>query len=284
MPTPTAHTPDPWCGTLTLTLGQRDGQTLPLRQHARAPLKLQRPFYPGEGSCQSVIVHTAGGMVGGDQLDIRIEAAAQTAATITTAAANKVYRSAGATTEQSTQISLSPSACLEWFPQETIVFNGAQFHQMLRVELSPGALWVGWDLTRFGRSARGERFLSGHWQSHTEVWQQDYPLWIDRQHLTGGSDVLDSYHGLAGYAVIGSFTLIGQTVDQATLEQLRQASTQLTDLAAADTGLTPLASGLHCRYRGSSTGAAREWFMRLWQLLKPQLIGRTVYIPRVWGR
>ena len=39
------------------------------------------------------------------------------------------------------------------------------------------------EITRFGRSARGEKFCFGNWRSHTEVWQQGQPLWIDRQWL-----------------------------------------------------------------------------------------------------
>ena len=47
------------------------------------------------------------------------------------------------------------NACLEWLPQETILFNGAIYRQDLRVELATGASWLGWEITRFGRSARG---------------------------------------------------------------------------------------------------------------------------------
>ena len=102
---------------------------------------------------------------------------------ITSAAASKIYRSSGLESQQNIDIKLEAGANLEWLPQETIVFDGAIYRQNLRVELAPTARILLWEITRFGRSARGEKFASGEWRSHTEVWQQNSPLWIDRQLL-----------------------------------------------------------------------------------------------------
>jgi len=65
-------------------------------------------------------------------------------------------------------------ACLEWLPKETIVFNGAIYRQDLRIELSPGARWLGWEITRLGRSAR-RKVLQGEWRSHTEIGSKAVP-------------------------------------------------------------------------------------------------------------
>jgi len=92
--------------------------------------------------------------------------------------------------------------------QETIVFNGAIYQQDLRIELSPGARWLGWEITRLGRSARGERFCRG-WRSHTEIWQ-GRPLWIDRQWIPAGEEIINSPHGLAGQSVVPVSFGLGQ--------------------------------------------------------------------------
>jgi urease accessory protein len=247
---------------------------------------VQRPFYAADGTCQMVMVHTAGGMVGGDHLDIQVKAASQVSALVTTAAAHKVYRSTGATAQQQIHLQVSQAACLEWFPGETIIFNGAHYQQTIQVELAPGALWLGWDITRFGRSARGERFCAGHWQSHTEVWQQGKPLWIDRQQLTGGSAVLDSPHGLAGKPVIATLVLLGADISPTMLAGLRGLTISQSETMSdtADLGITQLQSGVICRYRGASTQAARSHLIRVWQAIKSQVTDRTASIPRVWGR
>lgn len=260
----------------------RHGRTQIELNHARAPLKFQRPFYP-EGSqvCHGVMLHTAGGMVGGDRLSFTIQLEPKAQALLTTAAASKIYRSAGATVDQSTHITVGTGGCLEWLPQETIVFNGAQLRQQTRIDLAENAIWIGWEITRLGRSARGERFQTGQWRSHTEVWRGSQPLWIDRQYVEGGGEMLDSSHGLSGYPVIGSFAMIGRPVDSNLMERLRQL--WLEQSASGEAGTTRLPQGLLCRYRGSSSVEARRWFVTVWDQVRLILLNRAPCHPRVWG-
>jgi urease accessory protein len=171
-------------------------------------------------------------------------------------------------------------ACLEWLPQETIVFNGAIYRQDLRVELAPGASWLGWEITRFGRTARGERFLQGEWRSHTEIWQQGLPLWIDRQWLPGGEEIINSPHGLAGQPIVGSLAWVGVAVEPAVVEKARSLWTAVERQGEA--GVTRLQAGLLCRYRGSSTAEVRSWFIDVWHLLRLSFLARPKCIPRVW--
>ncbi|MEH2277976.1 MAG: urease accessory protein UreD [Nostoc sp.] len=267
-----------WHGKLNLVYADRQGKTQLIYNHQQAPLKVQRPFYPeGEKVCHSVILHTAGGMVGGDRLSSNIHLQAQAQALITTAAASKIYRSNGLQARQTIQMQADAGACLEWLPQETILFNGAIYRQDLRVELATGASWLGWEITRFGRSARGEKFLQGEWRSHTEIWQEGIPLWIDRQYLPGSEDIFHSPHGLAGKPIVGSLLWVGGAVSAEILEKTRD----LWD-GEGEAGVTRLQHGLLCRYRGSSTSEVRNWFINVWQLLRVSFLNRGNCIPRVW--
>lgn len=275
---------DGWQGHLDLTFERdRTGQTQLSHVHVKAPLKFQRPFYPEGPVCHGVMLHTAGGIVGGDRLATRIHLGRQSHALITTAAANKVYGSAGPTATQSLTLTLEAGACLEWFPQDAIVFNGAKVHQHLRVDLAENALWMGWEMTRFGRTARQERFTTGDWRSHTEVWQAGRPLWIDPQWLPGGDPMLTSPHGLAGHAVVGSFALLGRSLAPGTSQRARDLWSN-QGAGQGDIGVTHLPQGLLCRYRGPSVHEARQWFVSVWSLLRPELCDRPPCIPRVWQR
>lgn len=303
-----------WHGNLNLVFALADDKTVLSQNQVQAPLKVLRPFYPeGSDVCHSVILHTAGGVVGGDRLDLNFHLEQKAKALITTGSAGKIYRSNGLQAKQNIQIQVEADACLEFLPQETIVFDGAIYRQDLRVELAPKSCWLGWEITRFGRSARGERFLHGEWRSHTEVWQQGNPLWIDRQWLPGNEEIINSPHGLAGQSVVASLVWIGEPVSPEIVETARNLWTKtlktqkhppsdtLPSLQHASCynggnprnalappasspsiGVTRLGCGLLCRYRGSSTAVVKSWFMDVWQMLRLSFLARPRCIPRVW--
>ncbi|HYX14573.1 MAG TPA: urease accessory protein UreD [Nostoc sp.] len=266
-----------WHGKLNLVYADRQGKTQLIYDRHQAPLKVQRPFYPEGEICHSVILHTAGGMVGGDRLSSNIHLQPQTQALITTAAASKIYRSNGLQARQTIQMQVDAGACLEWLPQETILFNDAIYRQDLRVELATGGSWLGWEITRFGRSARGEKFLQGEWRSHTEIWQEGFPLWIDRQWLRGSEETFHSPHGLGGKPIVGSLVWVGGAVSAEIVERTRNLWN-----GEGEAGVSRLQHGLLCRYRGASTSEVRNWFINVWQMLRVSFLNRGNCIPRVW--
>lgn len=273
-----------WHGSLNLGFARRRNSTQIIEQRSQAPLKVQRPFYPeGAEVCHSTILHTAGGMVGGDRLSINIDLAPETQATITTAAASKVYRSNGQRSQQTINIQVAADAVLEWLPQETIIFNGAVYRQDLRVELAKGATWLGWEIVRFGRSARGEEFLQGEWRSHSEIYQQGYPLWIDRQWLPAGEAIIRSPHGLAGKPIVASLSWVGKEVTPEIVREARQLWTEMPH-QPGEIGVTRLTCGLLCRYRGAETPEVRNWFIAVWHLLRCSFFQRPSCLPRVWPK
>jgi len=271
-----------WHGLLKLTYAPQNGITKIIDKSARSPFKIQRPFYPaGEDICQSVALHTAGGMVGGDRLSQTLHLKPHSRALFTTAAASKIYRSAGKPATQTVDIRVESGAHFEYLPRETILFDGAIYRQDLRVELEPGATWLGWEIVRFGRSARGEKFLNGDWRSHTEIWQNGSPLWIDRQWLPGDATIWESPHGLGGWPVVATLAWMGQPVTEDTLNRVRILWNQRG--AKGEAGATQLLSGLLCRYRGPSTGEAIAWFTEIWRRLRPDSSGQKITPPRVWN-
>jgi urease accessory protein len=285
--------PTGWQGNLQLEFEHRKGETILSRSLMQAPLKIQRPFYPeGKSVCHGVMLHTAGGVVGGDRLSSQIRLHPNAQVLLTTAAATKVYGS-NQESHQTVHIQVAENAGLEWLPQETIIFDGARYRQSVRVELEPGATWLGWDITRLGRSARGEQFLSGEWRSHLEVWQAGQLLWVDPQWLLGVSEMLQSDHGLSGCSVVGSFGFVGREVSPEFVAEVRSLlANQGNDtefsakfsaaFPAAEMGATRLMNGFLCRYRGSSTTEAKQRFIRVWDLLRRHYLERSRCLPRVW--
>lgn len=272
-----------WHGNLELVYSKRNKVTQIDRAFSQAPLKIQRPFYPeSKEICHSIILHTAGGIVGSDLLAQKIHLKNNASAAITTAAATKIYRSSGESAQQTIDISLEPQATLEWLPQETIVFAGAKYRQDVRIELAPTAQFLAWEITRFGRTARGERFITGEWRSNTEIWREGKPLWIDRQFLQGSEVNCQSLNALAGCAIVASLIYIGSPIDREMIDRSRLLWSEKGYLGEAGVTQT-LGDGLLCRYRGNSTSEARRWLTDVWHLLRSQLLDRPSIHPRVWN-
>ncbi len=274
-PTPTA-----WHGRLALAFERRDARTVLVRSDARMPLALQRPFYPeGEAVCHVVALHPPGGMVGGDRLDVDVELQEGAEALVTTPSAAKWYRGLTAA-EQSVQARVAANAHLEWLPLETIVFDNAYARQALKVELAPDATFLGWEITRFGRSACGETFTDGSWRATTEVWRAGKPLWIDRQRLHGGSVSMQNAYGLAGHPVSATLVFIGHVLESEMIERARMVWG--AGGYRGEAGATRLPEGMLCRYRGPSSADARAWFGAVWDLLRRLVRQRPAQPPRIW--
>lgn len=278
-----------WQGHLQLTYRHNHGKTQAIQHQGTAPLKVQRSFYPeDEAICHNTILHTAGGIVGGDRLGIDIDLQPESRAVITTAAAGKIYGTNGTLASQHIVQNIGDNACLEWVPQETIIFNHAIFHQHLRVNLAPTGSWLGWEINRFGRTARGERFTDGEWRSATEVYRQGKPIWIDRQ-ILNGDEMVDSPHSLARHPIIGSLAWIGSGVFDLSTATFHDLSKDLVIEARSlfggepsKIGVTRLTQGLLCRYRGDSTAEVRQWFTAVWHLLRHSFLQSPPIHLRVW--
>lgn len=267
-----------WEGQLRLQFDRNAQGTRLARSYQQAPLKIVSPYYPeGPGICHAVTLHNAGGIVGGDRLAIDVEVGPGSHAAVTSASAGKVYGSPGREARQVTRLTLGPDACLEWLPQESIAFDGAWFRQDLVVDLAPGAVFMGWEVVRFGRTARGEGFYRGQWRATSEVWQAGKPLWIDRQQLSGSPASWQSLQALAGEPVVGSMAVLGKAVSAEEAEAVRAVWK-----GGGEAGVTRLPAGLLCRYRGGSSAEALGWFLEIWRLLRPLGASRRLARPVSW--
>ncbi|MCP9928393.1 urease accessory protein UreD [Cyanobium sp. CH-040] len=290
-PLPPPETSAGWQARAWLRLESEPGR---YRAGATAPLKWQRAYAAGEGRLQLPLLHTAGGLVGGDGLTVEVEGAPGSRGLLTTVAAQKVYgsvgrfRRRGAGRRWATQtlcMRLEAGADLEWLPQELVLYADGLYGQHCRVELAPGASWLGAELVRLGRSAAGEGLGAGCWRSALEVVRlgpggERWEL-VDRLSLEG--EALASAHGMDGQPVLG--TLVWAAPDGLPAQRLAELA---AEARAARAGLEGemavgcLEQGLIARYRGGSSQAARYWFTRLWALSRAARGLARPQLPRVW--
>ena len=138
------------------------------RVHETGALRVRFPNGAND-ALDAVLVNTAGGMTGGDHFNIDLVVGANARLTITTAAAEKVYRSLGADTRIDVTVSVSDGGTLAWLPQETILFNQARLRRSIDIDLAPGASLLLAEATIFGRSAMGETIGSGHFSDRWRI-------------------------------------------------------------------------------------------------------------------
>ena len=86
-------------GRIALSVAAGAGGSRRERVHEAGALRVRFPNGTNGGTLEAVIVNTAGGMTGGDRFDIDITVGAGARLTVTTAAAEKIYRSLGPDTE-----------------------------------------------------------------------------------------------------------------------------------------------------------------------------------------
>ena len=266
-----------------LALGYEAGErgTRLMRRAHDGPLLVQKPLYPeGPQVCHSILLHPPGGLVGGDHLEFEAELGAGSHALITTPGAGKWYRSAGPSARQQLRFRVAAGARLEWLPQDSIVFDGAVAHMSMQVELEPGAAFMGWEVVCLGRSASGERFRSGSLRQRIEIRQGGELLFAEYGALQGGDPLLDSPVGLAGRSVYGTLLLAGNALPQEVLAACRDVA--VDEAHGERCGVTALPQVLAARYVGHGAERARQYFVRLWQVLRPWYAGRLAEPPRIW--
>lgn len=248
------------------------------------PLRVQRPFYPegAHGPCHVYLLHPPGGVVGGDELTIQIDIGAQAHALLTTPAAAKFYRSDGRLAAQRQHLRVAQQATLEWFPQENIVFHGAQARSITHISLAEEANFIGWDITCLGRPGSAEPFRDGAYRACLEIWRLGKPLFIERALMQGKDGFLAARWGMAGCSV--SATLLCTGGDPSLVDEVRAAVVDVAPLLADDGmfSATQMQDVLVCRYLGHHAEDAKAYFSRALSVIRPRLLGREFSRPRIW--
>ena len=131
------------------------------RVHEAGSLRVRFPNGNSQAALEAVIVNTGGGMTGGDRFDVDIAVGAGARLTVTTAAAEKIYRSLGPDTDIEVKLDVGPCGALAWLPQETIVFDQARLRRSIDIELARDANLLLAEAAVFGRSAMGEAVVQG---------------------------------------------------------------------------------------------------------------------------
>jgi urease accessory protein len=211
-------------GRVALSAKLADGATRRARVHEQGALRVRCPGPPA-GELEAMLVNTAGGMAGGDHFAIDLAIGPGARLLVTSAAAEKVYRTLGDETTITAKLAVAAGGALAWLPQETILFDRARLRRTIEVDLAPDAQLLLAEAVIFGRSGMGETVTDGFLLDRWRVRRGGKLLHAETMRLDGSvaAKLAQSAVAKGGVAVANVLLVPG---DDAMVAAVRNASPQ----------------------------------------------------------
>jgi urease accessory protein len=271
------------CGVAEIGFAAQDGVTRLAHLYQHDPLRVLFPRpEPGELPV-AVLVTTSGGLVAGDRLSVGIDLAAGAVAHVTASAAEKIYRSTGATTEIAQWVLLGSEAWLEYLPPETILFDGARLRRHTALDIAAGAGFLGGGILVFGRRARGETFTRGFLHESWEVSRDRNIVWGDALHVEGDIAALMADPAcFAGAAACATLILVPPSGDPRPFVDAARAVQAKSAAPGLRAGVTAVNGVLVARWLADEALAVRRAYADLACHLRAVAMGLPAALPRLW--
>ena len=158
-------------GALTFSMAKSGPRIL--REVGAAKLRLPH------GSSQAIVINTGGGLAGGDRFEHSFACEQHASLTLTSQAAERVYKTLGPPAEISTLISVGQEAQVLWLPQETILYDGAALQRRYDIKLALGASFLGLEAVVFGRTEMQETINTVHLKDRWRIYREGTLLHAD---------------------------------------------------------------------------------------------------------
>jgi urease accessory protein len=212
-------------GLIELTADFSDGLTRRTRVREEGALRVR---FPNErfDRLDAVIVNIAGGMTGGDQFSIALNAGRDARLAASTVAAEKIYRSSGDPTLIDVSLRLDAGARMIWIPQETIIFANARLKRSIRADLAADASLTMCETTLLGRTAMGEIMDDIGWREQWRIRRDGKLIFADAVRMDGDAVQMLSRRATANNARAFATLLHVAPDAEAQCEKVREALTQ----------------------------------------------------------
>jgi urease accessory protein len=255
--------------TLSLRAGGRTGIA---RLAESGGYRLKFPNTHGKHA-EAVIINTGGGVVGGDRIKLNFSIGEGADATVTTQAAERIYRSTGPDGEINAYHNVEKCERLTWVPQETILFSGARLRRHYEVDVAPTARLLFAESMIFGRVASGEVMERGALHDRWRVRRGGRLIFAESNRLDDVSDNILRRPALLGPSRALACILYVAPDAGARLASVREVLESVGAEAAASTWNDMLVVR-------AVTEAARD-MRRVMVRIAQELSGAS--IPRVWS-
>jgi len=205
-----------------------DGRTRLTTLFQEGCAKIRLP-HTHDQSLQAVLINTAGGLTGGDDVAWHAKAAPGARMVLTTQACERVYRSLGDDARVSTRLEVGAGARLDWLPQETILYEGGRLNRSLEVDLAPDASFLGLEAIILGREAMGEAARGARLTDNWRIRRGGRLLHAEATRLSADPLERDGLSLLAGAGAFATLLYVGADAER----KLDQVRTLCTDRSGA---------------------------------------------------
>lgn len=245
--------------------------------YQRSPCRLLFPDTEPSDLRQAVSITTSGGLTGGDKVRLEIAVDAHARGTVTTQAAEKLYRVLPDDPDIriETRIEVGEAGVCEWLAQEAILFDRSRVRRSLHVDLGPAARMLAVESLVFGRSAMGESFTTGLIHDAWRIRRNGRLIWADALHIDGDfAAVADRPFGFGGARAIATIVYAG--TDAADHLELGRT------LAGAPSGGATAMDLLILRLIDHDARALRDRVIRAASALRTAALTLPPRLPAVW--
>ena len=266
-------------GAARIVFARRHGCTRLEDLYQRAPCRVLFPDTEVDDPAMAALLTTSGGLTGGDRLEVSVAVKDNATATITTQAAERIYRSNDGVSTINVALEVGAGAWVEWLMQETILFDGANLSRRIEADVSPTGRLLAVESLVFGRAAMGESFRRGYLLDRWRIRLGGRLAWLDALKL--GGDVAGQRalpFGLGNSA--GCATLIYAGADARSWIDAARAA--IADGGAAG-GASSFDGLLVARLYAGSASVLREAVARCVRRLRSEIAGLPSRMPRLWS-
>jgi urease accessory protein len=252
-----------------------------------APLKAVRAFTLEDGGALVHLHNVSGGLLGGDHLTLKINVAREAFAQITTTGATRVYRHCKefSPTTQWNHFAVGEGGLLEYLPDATIPFAGANYMQRTSIELAKNAGVFWWEILAPGREASGELFEYDRFEMRSCVRALGRKIAEENICLQPARRDMASLARLGPFRYAATFYICRAGLDASTWrsseDRLRCITTELSRPGEILWGISSLvADGLVAKCLAVRGHEVLPGLHALWRKAKLLLYGRAAIPPR----
>lgn len=173
-----------------------------LYQQGSAKIRFPKNY---DDQLEAVLVNTAGGLTGGDQLDWTLHLKPNSNVVVTTQACEKAYKASAGIAHVTTTMRLDQNSILHWLPQETILYDQSSLKRRFDVELDASATLFAVECVQLGRDAMGEIITSLSFHDRWRIKQNGKLVFADDLRLSGheaSNAKLSDNHAFASLVLI----------------------------------------------------------------------------------